>query len=396
MKKVISLALIGATSSLMAMSGEHAYLYKDPRIMGMGGANVAVGAYSTSVFSNPAGLTQIDKDHGLVVDLLGLGLSGSEKVQDFLDDIDTASDSDEDSEMIAVIDKYSGEHFHIGIDNYTSISKNSDLFAWTVGILAASDINFMTHSNGSSNGGLLETSSRVYGGVVLGAAKSYDTEIGRLDVGFGIKYITQTSYAGVLGISELIDDSEDSNVEDKLQDKYEIETSGVGVDLGAIYYPFATSSLHPAVGISVLNIGSIDMDDSYGGQPMTVNLGISITPEIPYIYKFVFAVDYVDLLNANKYRIFDYNENEDVVSYTDYEDADIMKRLRVGVGMGLVDTSLFSLGVNAGLYQGAYTAGLNMDFLLLKFNFATYEEQIGVGDVEIADRRYMAKLAIGW
>ena len=53
----------------MAMYAENASLYKDPRIMGMGGANVAVGAYSTSVFSNPAGLTNIKKDHGFVVDL---------------------------------------------------------------------------------------------------------------------------------------------------------------------------------------------------------------------------------------------------------------------------------------------------------------------------------------
>jgi len=44
-KRILSLALLGTTSSLFALGAEHAYLYKDPRIMGMGGANVAVGAY---------------------------------------------------------------------------------------------------------------------------------------------------------------------------------------------------------------------------------------------------------------------------------------------------------------------------------------------------------------
>ena len=181
-KQIISMALLGATTSLMALGAEHAYLYKDARIMGMGGANVAVGGYSTSVFSNPAGLAKIEKDHGFVVDLLGLGIAASSKTSDFISDIDEA---DTDEEMTSVLQKYAGEHFNISVDNYTAVSKNSDAFAWSIGILAAADINFQAHPNGSTNGGLLATTSRAYGGVVLGAAKPYETDYGRVDVGVG-------------------------------------------------------------------------------------------------------------------------------------------------------------------------------------------------------------------
>ncbi len=391
MKKIVSLALLGATTSLMAMYAEHAYLYKDARIMGMGGANIAVGSYSTSVFSNPAGLATINKENGFVVDLLGIGVSLSEKTQEFMDDIDQASESD--SEMAAILSKYSGEHFHIGVDNYTAISKNSDSFAWSIGLLAAADVNFMAHGHGSPMGELLETTSRAYGGLVLGVAKPYDTEIGRVDVGIGLKYISQKSYEGSLGITELVTEDD---LTTKLQDRYEKTSTGIGLDLGATVHPFADSPLHPAFGLSVLNIGSMDMDDSYGGQPMTVNIGASITPEIPFFNKLIVAVDYVDLFNANQTRVYNYNAVGDTVSYTDYEESDMMKRLRFGAGLGLFDTSLASSMLNVGMYQGAYTAGINFELTIVKLNFATYEEQVGTGSVSIPDRRYMAQIGIGW
>ena len=95
------------------------------------------------------------------------------------------------------------------------------------GFLAAADVNLMAHANGSTAGGLLETSSRAYGGLVFGVAKPYDTEYGRVDVGVGVKYISQNSYEGALGVTELTDQTDDLGK--KLQDKYEKQSSGFGV-----------------------------------------------------------------------------------------------------------------------------------------------------------------------
>jgi hypothetical protein len=389
-KKIIASALLGVTTSLMALGAEQAYLYKDPRIMGMGGANVAVGGYSSSVFSNPAGLANIDKKNGYVVDILNIGLSGSSGIIDFADDL---SNAETDEEMTDVLEKYAGEHFHVGVDNYSAVSHNGDNFAWSVGLLTASDINLEAHPNGSTNGGLLETTSRVYGGVVVGAAKTYDTQIGRVDVGVGLKFITQKSYEGALGLSELVNSDD---IAQTLQDKYEKDSSGVGLDLGMTYYPFEDSLWHPAVGLSVLNIGDMSMDDNFGQQPMTVNIGISITPEVKYLHKFVLAVDYVDIFNENIIRIYDYNSDGDVVYYSDYTDSDYIKRIRIGAGFGIYDSKWFSAQINTGLYQGAYTAGLDISLSILKLNVATYEEQVGTGSVDIPDRRYMALLSLGW
>ena len=294
--------------------------------------------------------------------------------------------------MTAVLEKYAGEHFNIGIDNYSAVSKNSDIFAWSIGILAAADMNFQAHPNGGSDG-LLATTSRAYGGLVLGVAKPYETEYGRVDVGVGLKYISQVSYEGGLGISELVDEDED--IGETLQDKYEKTSSGIGVDLGVTYHPFENNYWHPAIGMSILNIGSMDMDDNYGGQPMTLNFGASITPEVPYLDKLVVAVDYVDALNSNVIRDYTYSDSGDV-TYEDFDDTDVMKRLRLGVGLGLIDNSYFGTTVNVGMYQGAYTAGLDMRLTLIKLNIATYEEEVGTGSVEIPDRRYMVQLGMGW
>lgn len=391
MKKIISLVLLGATTSLMAIYAEHAYLYKDPRIMGMGGANIAVGGSASSVFSNPAGLANIKKEDGLEIDILSIGLSMSDETLDFINDIDGAKD--EESDMAAVLEKYSGEHFHIGADNYSSVSKHSDYMAWSVGYLAAVDVNFLSHSNGSGVGGVLESSSRLYHGLILGFAKPYDTSIGRLDIGLGLKYITQTSYEGVLGITELIGD----DIADKLKDKYEKKSTGYGADLGVVLHPslYSDLGLNFAVGLSVLNIGDMDMDDNYGSQPTTVNIGMSISPEIPYLGKLIVAVDYLDLFNENKLRIYNYSDTDNI-SYTDYKDSNFMKRLRLGLGIGLVDTEYFSMEINTGLYQSAYTAGINMDMSIMKLNFTTYEEEVGVGSVNVTDRRYMVQLGLGW
>jgi len=396
MKKILSMALLGATTSLFGLYAEHASLYKDPRIMGMGGANVAVGGYSSSVFSNPAGLAQLKKDHGIIVDLLAIGANVSPDGQAFVDDLNDVDTSDENpsanTDLTKVLRKYSGEPFHIGVNNYTSISKNSDAFAWSIGLLAATEFNFMPHSDGGSQG-LLATSSRGYGGVVVGVAKPYMLEIGRLDVGMSVKYITMQSYEGTLDITDLLVDG-DEDIGDTLQDKYEEKNSGVGVDIGVNYHPFPDGFWNMAFGLSVMNIGSIDMDEQYGGQPMTVNIGASISPEVKYISHFTLAVDYVDLLEANKLRMYDISSDE--VTYEDYDESDLMKRVRLGVSLGLIDTQFLSTTLNAGLYQGTYTAGVDLQLTVLKLNVATYEEQLGTGSIDISDRRYMAQLAISW
>jgi hypothetical protein len=52
MKKILnkSILTLGVISSLSALSYEYPQLYKDSKVIGMGGANVAVGGSASAVF----------------------------------------------------------------------------------------------------------------------------------------------------------------------------------------------------------------------------------------------------------------------------------------------------------------------------------------------------------
>lgn len=391
MKKWIIPALVGFTVAPLSNAADLAYLYKDTRIMGMGGANVASGGYSSSVFSNPAGIANLPSDNGLIVELLGLNLSASADSSDILNDLTDAIDSDDETQIIDVLEKYSGERTHVDAANYSSISNNHGNYAWTVGLLAATDINLTPHAN--SINGLLEVQSRGYGGVT--GAYSYTIDLvgnGKIQLGVGAKYLFQKSFEGTLSPADLISGGD---IGDTITDRMEKDNSGYSVDLGAIYQFHTESNIKPALGLSVMNIGSLDFNDSYGAQPTTVNIGASIEPNVPYIKKTRIALDYVDVFNANTYRIYDLDENNEV-SFSDYKDTDFMKRLRFGVSGLIYDNTWSSLELSTGLYQGAYTAGVDFTASIFRVGFTTYEEQIGPSHGDATDRRYSLTLGVVW
>ena len=163
MKKWIMPALIGFTLAPLSNAADLPYLYKDMRIMGMGGANVASGGYSSSVFANPAGIINLPNDHGLIVEFLGINVTASADASDIVNDLSDAIDSDNEDEIIDVLEMYSGQRTHIDIANYSSVSSNQGNYAWSVGLLAATDVNLTPHAN--SIDGILEVQSRGYGGL---------------------------------------------------------------------------------------------------------------------------------------------------------------------------------------------------------------------------------------
>jgi len=391
MKKWIIPALAGLTITPLAHASDLAYLYKDTRIMAMGGANVASGGYSSSLFSNPAGIANISKEHGLIVDFFGVNATGSEGAYDIGVDLRDAIDTGNEDEIVDVLDKYSGERVHIDVANYSSISKSHDNYAWSFGLLAATDVNLTAHAN--SVDGLLEVQGRIYAGFT--GAYAYTIKNlgnGDLQLGFGAKYITQKSFEGKLSPSDLLNGED---FVDELRAKMEKDGSGFSADLGAIYQFDTDSNVKPAIGVSIMNIGGLDFDDSYGSQPTTVNVGVSIEPNLSLFKKTRIALDYIDVLNANKYRIYNLDQN-DKVSYTDYDDSDVMKRLRFGISGVIYDNSWSSLEVATGMYQGAYTAGIDFTAAVFRIGLSTYEEQTGPVSGDESDRRYSLNLSVAW
>jgi len=392
MKRLLPLSFIALSSLLQADMAIQEFIYKDARIMGAGAANTAVGGYSSSLFYNPAGLINIKKSHGMEAELLGLSVTSSSQTQNFVNDLSDASDS----EVIDVMKKYSGDAFNEDLANYSSFSYHMDSnIAYSIGILASGDINFIPHANEGTNG-LLETHSRVYGGVTLGAAYELDNVLdGSVTLGVGAKYIQQKSYEVGLTESEVIQHKDDLLT--YLQDTYEVDNSGFGIDLGVLYKPSFLASWHPSFGVSLMNIGTLNFTDSYGAQPMTLNFGAAIAPKISWLDSLCVSLDYVDALNAQQMRIRNYNP---YYSNDQYDNADVefdmLQHIRAGVSAGIIDNEWFLLTLNGGLYQGSYTAGFDMQVTVLKLQFATYQEQLGSQVGQLEDRRYMAQLGIGW
>ena len=375
----------------VAQASEHAYLYKDLRIMAMGGADVSSGGYSSSIFSNPAGIANLPDNYGMVVEVLGLSGTASQDGIKIVDDIIDAADSDSTDEILDVLTKYSGERIHVDVSNYSSVSKNHGDDAWSIGLLSAVDINMTPHA---SSYDLLEVQSRVYGGITAAYAHTIkDIANGDLKLGIGAKFIKQKSFEGALTPDELIDYND---LGGQLRDKMEKDSVGFGLDLGAIYEFHTANALKPSLGLSVMNIGNLTFDDSYGSQPTIVNIGASIEPAIPHITRTKIALDYVDLFNANKTRIYNLDSPEGDISYTDYKDSEFLKRLRFGISALLYDNSWSSMELATGVYQGKVTAGIDFTASLFRLGFATYAEQLGPVYNDDTDRRYAFILGIGW
>ena len=393
MKRLLSLSLIALGTLVSADISTQEFLYKDARIMGMGAANTAVGGYSTSLFYNPAGLITIKKSHGYEVEVLGISASASQDMKTFVDDLDNAQT---DQETIAVIKQHAGEVYNATVSNYSSLSRHTeDDLAFSIGLLAAVDINLMPHAYGGANG-LLETHSRVYGGVFVGGAKKFEQIAnGDLTVGVSVKYITQNSYEAGLDEAEVLQHKDD--LATYIQDTYEVSNSGFGMDLGLLYEPYILKQWHPKIGLSVMNIGTLNFDDVYGVQPITFNMGISVAPEVSYVDSLVIAVDYVDITNEQQARVRNYNPYRSQDQYDSVSiEYNFMQHFRAGLSLGLFDNKWITTTLNAGLYQGAYTAGIDFQLTLLKLQFSTYQEQLGSTVGQLEDRRYVVGLGLGW
>lgn len=395
MKKLTIAALAGfcflSVNSLHA--SELSYLYKDQRIMSMGGANVASGGYSTSLFSNPAGIAKVDNEHGTVVEVLGIQAGISGESADILNDLSDAMDIDDSLAQVQAVNDvygtYSEQTIHLDVSNYSSITNNHGKFSWSLGLLTAVDAN-LTPYQVDTGDNVLEIHGRAYGGLTTAMSYTFDTsDIGFLSVGLGGKFITQQSYEDTLTATELIDDNE--TLGDEIEDTIKDGGTSFSGDLGFIYQ--FNTVLKPSFGLSVLNIGDLDFEDAYGSQPMTVNLGVAIEPDMFFAKKTVIAFDYVDILYANKTR--NYLSTGDG-AFTEVDDESLEKRLRVGMSALVYENSWSTLELAGGLYQGAYTAGVTFTALLFKVGVNTYQEQYGTEDNELLDRRYNLSVSLGW
>ncbi|NPA52642.1 MAG: hypothetical protein GXO22_07080 [Aquificae bacterium] len=378
---------LGFVANSYSITYEYPYLFKDPRVIGMGGAVVAVGGYPNAVFYNPAGLSNIPISEGFAVNLFDINVSTNENATDFLTDLLDALDTpdlDEDGDdgddklkaVNEVLKAYYGKNIHFYGNDYSSVSRKFSKLAFTIGFLVSIKADGQTHQ-GFGSEGILELDYNSMVGIVTGL--SYDFFDGALSLGVSGKYIYRNGLVHTFTARELVEHEND--LDTYITQELAVSNTAFGFDFGAIYrldevFPKG-KVLRPSVGISVLNIGDLDFEEA-GKIPMTVNVGIALNPEIPIINGWTIAVDYVDLL-----KNFD-------------QDEDNIKRLRIGTQIKLWDNKITDFSVRTGLYQGYLSGGFDFRFTILRLGFTTYAEEIGAYSGQDEDRRYIVSASITW
>ena len=360
---------------------QYPYLYKSPKAMGMGGAYVAVGGRTDTLFYNPAGLSTMPEKN-LEVNILGFSVEAGKNVKDFAEDLSDAfdtgdldGDGDKDDDQLRavndVLKRYRGKNLHFGLADWTSLGRNQESWAFAVGGLGRVRVDAMAHQGLGSDGILEINADAVYGGI-----GGLSISLGKgFYAGLGVKALHMESLVHKFTARELVE--KEDNLDDYITDELKKSGNAVGFDAGLIYKFAQDSWLKPRFGLSVMNIGDLNFGDA-GKIPMTVNLGVAVTPDIPVFDSLVVGLDYVDLFNNYE------------------EDKDIGKRLRLGGELYLIDRKLLSFGLRAGLYQGYPTFGADLRFLLITLSYVTYAEEVGAYSGQDSDRRHMVMLNIGW
>lgn len=384
---VAGAALLLVSTGVSAQSPtikEYPYIYKSTRAMGMGGAYTSVGGRADAMFYNPAGLINIPQDKGWEVNLLNISGEAGKNSQDFLKDTqdaldtkDTPGDPDnsaDDEQLKAVNDvfaKYRGENLHLRVADFSSVAHSYDRWAFGIGGVASGRIDAMSHQGFGSEGILEVNADALYGalgGVSIGVTDN-------VFIGLSVKQLHRESLIHNFTPRELVEKQD--KLGDYIKDELRVSGDAMGFDGGVIWKFSPDSKLKPALGVSVMNIGDLDFGKA-GKIPMTVNTGISISPEIAWSRSLIVGIDYIDVLNGYS------------------EDKDMAKRLRYGAELQLFDIWPAELALRLGMYEGSPTMGFDVRLLFVTVSYAQYTEEVGAYAGQDKDKRQLVTAVIGW
>jgi len=323
-------------------------LYQSTRALGMGGAFTAVADDYSALYTNPAGLAQLQKMH---LDLINVEAEVSESTQDLINDIDGLQGGTE-QQAIDLLRAHTGDHFRLRVD----LQPNVVGPGFGVGILTQATLDGDLRNQQNPR---VDVNARVDAGVTVAGAKGFKRD--RLQVGVGAKYIARQGLVTSLSTTELV-----AGGFDPLSDVADRE-GAFAFDLGLLFH-FEDLPMAPTVGVSYLNIGNLDFG-VHGEVPSQVHLGLALRPSLGPL-DFTVAVDFVDLSNNLA------------------DDSDKRKRLNYGAEVELWDF----LAVRVGIHQSYFSAGATLDLWILKLDVATYGEELGAYGGQREDRRYIARI----
>ncbi len=354
MKRILIITILMAISAGEAFGEEYPYIYKGLRPMGMGGAFVAVSDDANSLFYNPAGLAKIQKIRASLFPLeLEIGKNAYDIYNDAVD-----VDFDNETETAQYLRDNIGERAHVGLNLFPYYAMPRFAF----GLIGTGRMD-------------LEVIDRQYpklqthvindlGGAVGYAHPFFDET---LSIGASVKYINRQSLVKQYTVLDITSDDLDEKIRDDLEDG-----SGVLADIGMIVSLDAFGIENARVGVCANNLIGSDLGDAEDLEDH-VDIGFAVDHDL-WITKTTFAFDYIDLFSQLG------------------DDNDLAKRVRLGAEFRF--PMFFS--VRAGLYQGYFTAGVNIDARFVQLDALTYAEEIGAYAGQRIDRRYALRFIMGF
>lgn len=333
------------------------------RPLAMGNAFVAVADDFNALYYNPAGLARI-KEWQMEIVNPKFDISTNTY---FLAKRIKSKGKMETSDLIDTMKDEAGKPNHIGF----GLTPYFITKGWGFGLGMDNFVSFLTH-NGDVE---VETDAAAKVLIPISIAKNYLSN--RLSIGFTIKPTAIVAFDQDISMDTISLISKDSNNQNnqKFSD-FLISGLGVGLDLGMLFTP-TTEGIEPTFGMSISDFGGTRLRKllSDGTKARTVqpsvNTGISFKPVKTDNHYLLVAIDAHSI-----------NQNTHFSHKMGYG-------LEYGVGS--------RLKLEAGLYHGYPTAGLQLDLTILKIRLATYAEDrsalVGM-QKNLADRRVVLQLKL--
>lgn len=361
MKKItllIALLILPTLAFAQSTLFNYPHLYRGMRSLGMGGAYTAVGGDAEGVFYNPATLYDMGFQLDLINPLVEVDQNAMDLSTDLQDAMDLPTDTERTNALLDIAEANTGKPLHFRVALFPSVAVKN----FVVGFLGQGEADARLHNQTSR---IVEVQGNYEYGPIGGA--SFSLPVTGLRLGIAGKYISRTSVNEEFSVNEIAADNFD------IAD-YQVDNSDVSFDVGLLYELPVLTTLKPRVGISVLDI--TDLDFKEGGKiPQRINIGASMTANLPFLAEVILAADYEDIGKAYE------------------QDDSTWKRVHLGGEFGLLDRHVL---VRAGLNQGYPTYGAELDIWLIRLGYTFYSEEMGAYAGQDKDDRHLVQLTLGW
>ena len=339
-----------------------AFLFEGIRPLGMGNAFTAVADDEHAIFYNPAGLSYITGlTAGAVTPWFGMARHSADFIGDGIDT--NLNDSDDIAHLIR---RYTGkpQYAAAGVFPYMGfdISGTGMLF----GVLANATMEIeirnpvWTESHVMLNRDIAPLAGA---GTKLPAAEW-------LRVGVALKYLHRTSLNETYTPGQITSNNFERIVADDLN-----SGTGFSFDIGALYdFPAHLLPFFDTLrfGVAGINIPEMSMGDATGIRHQ-VNLGMALEKHVKPWCRVIGALDFQDAT----YNAIDGNQ--------------LSRRVHMGMEIRFPYVSL-----RTGIHHGYLSAGGTIDLKYFKMDFATYALEKGAYAGQKPNRRYLARIFLGW